>query len=192
MDEIKEIFVSTDIEANGPIPGQNSMLSIGSAAFAVIDGSISLLDTYSTNLEELPMSVQDHKTMEWWKNYPAAYKANRENAIPPKLAMKSYLDWLKKMKGQVVFVAWPASYDFMFVYWYLMYFTGESPFMWSGLDSKSYFMGMTKNESWINTSMNKIPTEWIPENKHEHIALNDAIEQGWTFCNMYVANISRK
>lgn len=28
-----EIYVSTDIEADGPIPGQNSMLSFGSAAY---------------------------------------------------------------------------------------------------------------------------------------------------------------
>ena len=28
-----EIFVSTDVEADGPIPGPNSMLSFGSAAY---------------------------------------------------------------------------------------------------------------------------------------------------------------
>ena len=30
---IEEIYVSTDVEADGPIPGQNSMLSFGSAAY---------------------------------------------------------------------------------------------------------------------------------------------------------------
>jgi hypothetical protein len=29
----KEIYVSTDVEADGPIPGPNSMLSFGSAAY---------------------------------------------------------------------------------------------------------------------------------------------------------------
>ena len=30
-----EIYVSTDVEADGPIPGPNSMLSFGSAAYTV-------------------------------------------------------------------------------------------------------------------------------------------------------------
>ena len=29
----KEIYVSTDVEADGPIPGPNSMLSFGSEAY---------------------------------------------------------------------------------------------------------------------------------------------------------------
>ena len=28
-----EIYISTDVETDGPIPGQHSMLSIGSAAY---------------------------------------------------------------------------------------------------------------------------------------------------------------
>jgi len=31
----KEIYISTDVETDGPIPGPNSMLSFGSAAFEV-------------------------------------------------------------------------------------------------------------------------------------------------------------
>jgi len=34
-----ECYVSTDIEADGPIPGPNSMLSFGSAAF-LADGTM--------------------------------------------------------------------------------------------------------------------------------------------------------
>lgn len=34
---MKEIFVSTDIEADGPIPGPNSMLSFGFVAFDLSD-----------------------------------------------------------------------------------------------------------------------------------------------------------
>ena len=46
-----EIYVSTDVEADGPIPGPHSMLSFGSAAF-LADGT--LLDTYAVNLATLP------------------------------------------------------------------------------------------------------------------------------------------
>ena len=30
---IQELYVSTDVEADGPIPGANSMLSFGSAVY---------------------------------------------------------------------------------------------------------------------------------------------------------------
>jgi hypothetical protein len=47
----KEIYVSTDVEADGPIPGPNSMLSFGSAAYT---GGKKLIGTFSANLETLP------------------------------------------------------------------------------------------------------------------------------------------
>ncbi|MBI4223476.1 MAG: exonuclease, partial [Deltaproteobacteria bacterium] len=44
MNPKTEIYVSTDVEADGPIPGQNSMLSFGSAAY---DAGKNLLSTFS-------------------------------------------------------------------------------------------------------------------------------------------------
>jgi hypothetical protein len=44
---MKEIYVSDDIDTDGPIPGPNSMLSFGAAAFSD-DGK--LFDTHSANL----------------------------------------------------------------------------------------------------------------------------------------------
>ena len=46
-----EIYVSTDVEADGPIPGPNSMLSFGSAAYAP---DKTLIGTFSANLLQLP------------------------------------------------------------------------------------------------------------------------------------------
>jgi len=42
--------------------------------------------------------------------------------------------------GMVLFmlVGYPAAFDFLFVYWYLIRFTGESPFSHSALDLKTY------------------------------------------------------
>jgi len=58
-----EIYVSTDIEADGPIPGPHSMLSIGSAAYT---GGKILVSTFSANLETLPGAQPHPKTAEWW------------------------------------------------------------------------------------------------------------------------------
>ena len=51
-----EIYVSTDVETDGPIPGLNSMLSLGSAAY--LPGK-TLIDTFSANLETLPGAIAD-------------------------------------------------------------------------------------------------------------------------------------
>lgn len=58
--------------------------------------------------------------------------------------MNKYLDWLKALPGKVVFVAYPAAYDFMFVYWYLIRFTGESPFFSFGIRYKNICHGNAK------------------------------------------------
>ena len=51
-----EIYVSTDIEADGPIPGPNSMLSFGSAAFRE---DKTLVSTFAANLKLLPRASGD-------------------------------------------------------------------------------------------------------------------------------------
>jgi hypothetical protein len=48
--------------------------------------------------------------------------------------MPRYVAWLKTLPGKTVFVGYPAAYDFLFVYWYLMRFAGESPFTHQALD----------------------------------------------------------
>jgi hypothetical protein len=122
---LAEIYVSTDIEADGPIPGPHSMLSFGSAAFLA---DKSLVSTFSANLQLLPGSTGELKTMQWWETQPEAWAAARENCRDPAVVMPEYAKWLKHLPGKPVFVGFPAAYDFMFVYWYLMRFAGESPF----------------------------------------------------------------
>jgi hypothetical protein len=71
----------------------------------------------------------------------------------------------------------------MFVYWYLMRFTGESPFSHSALDIKTFAMAMLKTKYRDATKRN-MPKSWFDQLPHTHIALDDAIEQGALFCNM--------
>src|SRR5205809_5153220 len=58
-----EIYVSTDIEADGPIPGPHSMLSFASAAYLA---DKTLIGTFSANLETLPGAAGHPETMKWW------------------------------------------------------------------------------------------------------------------------------
>jgi len=181
----KEIYVSTDIEADGPIPGPHSMLSFASAAYLP---DKTLLGTFSVNLETLPGATQHPKTMEWWKQFPEAWEACRRDLRAPEDAMRSYLDWLGKLPGRPVFVGWPATWDFMWMYWYLVQFTGERPFRENALDIRSYAMGMRKTEFRL-TTRTYLPKRWFDEGlPHTHVALDDALEQGALLCNMLAEN----
>lgn len=99
-----EIYVSTDIEADGPIPGPHSMLSFGSAAFRE---DKTLVSTFTANLELLPGATGDPKTMAWWATQPEAWAATRRDCRDPAVVMADYVRWLKGMPGKPVFVAFP-------------------------------------------------------------------------------------
>lgn len=180
-----EIYVSTDVEADGPIPGQNSMLSFGSAAYTA---DKKLLGTFSANLETLPGASPDPKTAKWWATQPEAWAACRRDQRRPEDALREYAAWLNALPGKPVFVGYPATYDFLFVQWYLVRFAGESPFGFSALDIKSYAMAMLKT-SFRESTKRRMPAQWFDPHPHTHIALDDAIEQGALFCNMLAENL---
>lgn len=175
-----EIYVSTDIEADGPIPGPHSMLSFASAAFLADKTPVG---TFEANLVLLPEAAGDPKTMEWWRGQGEAWEACRANAREPAEVMPEYVGWLKALPGKPVFVGYPAAYDFMFVYWYLIRFAGESPFSHSALDIKTYAMAMLDSEYRQSTKRN-MPRRWFEQLPHTHVARDDAKGQGVLFCNM--------
>ena len=175
-----EIYVSTDIEADGPIPGPYSMLSFASAAYTA---DKELIGTFSANLETLPGASSDPETMAWWANYPEAWEAARQDAEPPEDAMCRYVTWLESLPGKPVFVGYPASYDFMFVYWYLMRFAGRSPFSFHALDIKTLAMALL-GTSFRSANKRNMPAHWFDDLPHTHNSLEDALEQGALFCNM--------
>lgn len=175
-----EIYVSTDIEANGPIPGPYSMLSFGSAAFQA-DGT--LLSTFTANLKTLEGAAEHPETMAWWAKQPEAWKACRENLRDIGEAIEEYAVWLENLPARPVFVGFPAAYDFQFVYWYLIRFAGRSPFSFSALDIKTLAMVVLGKE-YRETKKGNIPKKWFGETPHAHVALGDAIEQGQLFCKL--------
>lgn len=178
-----EIYVSTDVEADGPIPGPHSMLSFASAAYRP---DKTLVATFKANLATLPGAQGDAKTMEWWRGQPDAWAACRANPREPVEVMPAYVAWLKALPGKPVFVGYPAAYDFMFVYWYLIRFAGKSPFSHSALDIKSYAMAILETEFRASVKRN-MPAEWFDDLPHTHVALDDAKGQGALFCNMLAA-----
>jgi len=173
----REVYVSTDIEADGPIPGPHSMLSFASAAFRD-DGH--MVGTFSANLETLEGAQGHPATMSWWETQPEAWAACRRDLRSPATAMAEYVQWLGGLPGRPVFVAYPAGFDFTFIYWYLHRFTGGSPFSHSALDVKSFAMAVL-GIGYRDVTKRSMPRRWFSERRHTHVALDDAIEQGEMF-----------
>jgi hypothetical protein len=186
MSRKPEIYVSTDVETDGPIPGPHSMLSLASAAFRS-DGS--LLSTFAANLDLLPGASGHPDTMQWWSAHPDAWEACRRETRRPEEALPAYRSWLEELPGAPVFVAYPAGFDFTFVYWYLIRYAGESPFSHSALDIKTYAMALLR-KSYRDSVKRSMPRRWFSARPHTHIALDDAIEQGELFCRMLCENLT--
>lgn len=98
-----EIYVSTDIEADGPIPGPHSMLSFASAAYLA---DKTLVGTFEANLETLPGAEGHPIQMQWWKTQPEAWAAFRTNLEAPRWPCR--VTW----NGSRVCPASPCSWRF--------------------------------------------------------------------------------
>ena len=179
-----EIYVSVDIEADGPIPGPHSMLSIGAVAY---DQKGNEMGQYTVNLETLAGAEAHPRMAEWWKQFPEAWEACRQNTQPPEEAIPQFSDWIETLPGTPIFVAWPATWDFMWIYWYLLRFADKRPFSEHGIDMRSYAMGMRKRQ-FRECSKNFLPKRWFSDLPHNHIALDDAREQGELFVRMMLEN----
>ncbi|WP_266180412.1 hypothetical protein [Dyella humicola] len=175
-----EIYVSTDVEVDGPIPGPHSMLSFASAAYTA---DKTLLGTFTANLELLPGACGHPDTLTWWQQHAEAWQATRTELRAPETAMAEYAGWLEALPGVPVFVGYPAAFDFMFVYWYLIRFVGHSPFSFSALDMKTLAMVLLRKD-YRRSTKNAMPRRWFDDLPHSHVALDDALEQGALFCNM--------
>ena len=134
------IYVSIDIEADGRIPGLNSMLSLGAAA---LTSEGRLADTLSVNLEQLPDATTAVPSTRWWAAHSEAWEACRTNTEAPEPAMRRFHAWLEAMLSAVgwpVMVGYPIAFDAMWVQWYLHRFAGEDPFRRRAIEIKTLAM----------------------------------------------------
>lgn len=184
----KELYFSVDIEADGPIPGRNSMLSFGCVA---LDENKVEHGQFTANLKTLPEASPDPDTMNWWSHFPDAWEAHRQDLQRPSVAMKSFCGWVDRFQDKdhkPVMVCMPTGFDFTFMYWYMMAFAGYSPFSFSCVDMKTYVMAMRK-QNYRLSGKRSWPKRWFPGVPHTHVAVEDAREQGLTFINMLRENM---
>ncbi len=166
----KDIHISVDIEADGKIPGDFSMISIG----ACVVGAQHI--AFQAHLK--PISARfDHEALAISgldRNWLA------ENGEDPEEAMTRFAMWVEEVSNdnrRPVFVGFNAPFDWMFVCWYFIHFLDHNPFGISALDIKSYYMGASGVTSWEETRRTSLPLRYREGGETIHEALDDARKQ---------------
>lgn len=186
----RHIYISIDVEADGPIPGPYSMLQFGAAAFDLSsEDPRTPIATYKANLDLLPGAVQCPDTMKWWESKGEAYANTRVDARVAGEVMPEFLKWCGSLPGKPCVIGYPVTYDFMWLYWYSMKYGGlppgqKPPFSHSGLDIKTLASWLT-GRAYRDTGKGSMPRTWFRgAPRHTHDGLDDAIGQGVLFVNM--------
>lgn len=179
------LYLSIDVETDGPVPGIYSMLSIGMAAFSLQN---EVVWERELNLFPLEGASKDHKTMDWWKQeeQQAAWEHLMQDRQDPKEAFIRLTAEIKELKKhyRVFTIAWPACFDWMFLHWYMHKFVGENPLGRRAKCADTYAWAISRTLH-PNVSIDVLLEEWEDDRfKHTHRALDDAKEQGAKFINM--------
>ncbi len=185
----KEIYISIDMEADGPLPGVNSMLQFGAVFY---DDQGIVLQEFCANLKPIVGGIQDPATMKWWAEQelkrPGTWASMTSNQMPPDFAMLDFARIVGDLSGKLnalpVCIAYPAGYDFTWLYWYLLKYLGESCVGFSCLDMKTLGMAVI-GSSYRDAAKRNYPKQWFTKDlPHTHNALDDARGQGFMFFKM--------
>ena len=118
--QLPEYYVAADVEADGPIPGPYSMLSLGMSVVGHPELQFSTeLKPISDDFVPQALAVSGLDRDRLLREAPS-----------PEEAMAAAAKWIDGLRevGRPVFLAAPAVWDGMFVHWYFVRFTGRSPF----------------------------------------------------------------
>jgi DNA polymerase III alpha subunit (gram-positive type) len=178
------MYISLDIEADGPVPGLYSMLSLGAVAFQ--HGKE--VDEFYSVLKPLPEAQQHPDTMKFWRDNPEAWAAVNTCQVDAAKVMLSFHDWLinlhRQYGGGLTPVGYPAAFDYMFINWYMVNFLGKNIMGFSAFDLKSFATGLL-DKPYRKTVKRTMPKDWFKDlPPHTHIAVDDAREQGLLLMNM--------
>ncbi len=173
MSERPEVYVSVDIEAAGPTPRAYSMLSIGACLVDRPEESFYVeLKPELDAVDDAALAVSGLSMAEL-----------SANGTEPAEAMRAFADWLAAAvpaDHKMVFTAFNAVFDWMFVDDYFRRHLGRNPFGASALDVKAYYMGQA-GTTWADTSMRRLSPLYLSGRPLTHNALADARDQAELF-----------
>jgi hypothetical protein len=126
-------WISVDVESDGPIPGDYSMVCFG--AVIVEPG---LKRSFYGQLR--PISDQylpDDLSISGFSRQEILQFAEPEETMAQ---FKAWLD--REVKGKPLFVSDNNGYDWQFINWYFHHFVGENPFGFSSTNLNCLYKGM--------------------------------------------------
>jgi hypothetical protein len=151
-------LIMVDVESDGPIPGDYSMVS-----FAAVVVEPELKSTFYGKLK--PVSAQ------WNPEALAISGLSREQTQAfddPKEVMENFKAWLAQAsKGKPRFISDNNGFDWQFINWYFHHFTGSNPFGYSSMNLGSLYKGLQRDLT---------PTfKHLRKTAHTHDPLDDVI-----------------
>ena len=173
MSDLKEVFISVDVETAGPIPGEYSMLTLGAC----------MVDTPETGFSTKLKPLNKNFLPEALKVTGLTLEILEAEGVQPEHGMRQFAQWIAEHvppDATPVFVGLNAPFDWSFVNYYFHRFTGENPFGFTALDIKALYMG-TVGSSWHETKSSAIAKKVQPTLKGNHDALDDARYQAELF-----------
>ena len=186
-----DVYLSIDVEADGPVPIVNSMTSIGLCVAGTFDGARyerrdPAAETFYRELK--PISA------EWVPEALAVGGFTREHleehGADPATAIPEAVAWIAQVTGAMrpVLVAYPLAFDAAYWHAYAVRFNGGAdPFGHSRhLDMKTMYQA--KARSLIGESTKRSMPAHLLESRfeHTHNALDDAMGQAELFSNLFV------
>ncbi len=146
-----------DVEADGPIPGDYSMVSFGAV---VVEPSLDR--TFYGKLK--PVSEK------WIPEALEVSGFSREETLgfdDPHTTMQQFADWIRSVTtGQAMFISDNNGFDWQFINWYFHHFLGKNPFGHSSSNLGSLYKGVVK-DTFVNF-------KHLRKSKHTHHPVDDA------------------
>lgn len=157
-------YVMVDVEADGPIPGEFSMISLGAV---VVEES--LARRFHGQLR--PISDR------WVPEALAVSGFSREQVMAfddPAKIVKDFQGWLSaNTGGRPLFISDNNGFDWQFVNWYFHRFAGTNPFGFSSANLGSFYKGVVRDTSKNFKHLRKTP--------HSHDPVDDAVGNAEAF-----------
>lgn len=129
-------YIMVDIESDGPIPGDYSMVCFGAI---VVEPSLS--KTFYGQLR--PISER------WIPDALAVSGFTREEALQfpdPEQVMRQFQDWIaENSDGRPMFISDNNGFDWQFINWYFHHFLGSNPFGHSSTNLGSLYKGLVRD-----------------------------------------------
>jgi DNA polymerase III epsilon subunit-like protein len=150
-------YVMVDVEADGPIPGDYSMVSFGAVLVEP-----ELQRTFYGRLR--PISER------FVPEALAVSGFTRDECLAfeePRAVMQQFRDWLEpNCRGRMLFIADNNGFDWQFINWYFHHFLGKNPFGFSSTNLGSLYKGLQRDAS--------VNFKHLRKTKHTHHPVDDA------------------